>query len=67
MKVMSDSQCQHKNGCDIDHIDTPTCESITTKRPVVFNLLTAFCKPLTEFRICRRLIATLVLEFRVQT
>ncbi len=38
-----------------------------TKRPVVFNQLTAFCKPLTEIRTRIRLIATLVLEFRVQT
>jgi len=65
MKVMSDSQCQHKNGCDIDYIDTPTCESITTKRPVEFNLLAALAKTVTEFRIRIRLIEIQVLDFRV--
>ena len=65
MTVMSDSQCQHKNGCNIDYIDAPTCESITTKRPVEFTLLAALGKTLTESRIRIRLIAIQVLGFRV--
>ena len=27
MEVIGDSQCQHKDGCNIDQIDAPTCES----------------------------------------
>ena len=57
MEVIWDSQCQHKNGYNIDYIDAPTCESITTKRPVEFTLLAAFCYAVTKLRIRMRLFA----------